>query len=204
VTRDYKARAATTENHAKPRRSGLFWFAAGLLVGAFGVGLMWLRMDPGLIRSGTDLPASVVPRPKIDQTEAPQPEPSQFVFEFPDLLRKMEVQVGSEDDAPAPKAAPPKPSEPSAAPAPTQQVALESEAYVLQLGSFRKAADAERLKARMAMMGVETWMQKVTINNQDTYHRVRSGPYRSQQELDEVRQMLTRNNIKSMVIKWKG
>jgi cell division protein FtsN len=207
VTRDYKGRAAT-EKADKPARSGFFWFVAGLFVGAFALGLMWLRMDPGLIRSGGSLPESLVPRPKIDQTEAPKPDPSEFVFEFPDLLRKMEVQVSAEEPKPP---APVKPSPrneekaPEASPPPKpQKEAPEREAYVLQLGSFRKAEDAERLKARMAMMGVETWMQKVTINNKDTYHRVRSGPYRNQQDLDEVRLMLTRNKIKSMVIKWKG
>ena len=87
---------------------------------------------------------------------------------------------------------------------PQPTAASEREAYLLQLGSFRKAADAEKLKARLAFMGVETRVQKVTINNNDTFHRVRSGPYRSKKELDEVRAMLTRNNIKTIVIKWRG
>lgn len=210
MTRDFKGRAQPKVK-GRRQRSCSIWFAAGALLGAFGVGLLWLQLDPALWRSGTGLADSGVPRPRVDEIDRPPPSNS-LEFEFPDLLRDMTVPVpDAAEPAPpkqaavpqAPRPKPPPASRPPAA-KPKPVKAVEREAYLLQLGSFRKAADAEKLKARLAFMGVETRVQKVTINNKDTFHRVRSGPYRSKKELDEVRSMLTRNKIKSIAIKWRG
>ena len=54
------------------------------------------------------------------------------------------------------------------------------------------------------LIGIEAEVQKVSINNKDTYHRVRSGPYHSQAELNRVRKQASDNNISTLVIKLKG
>jgi len=228
VTKDFKERAHPNTK-AKPKRCFCFvWLIAGALIGGFAVGLLWLRLDPALVRSGDGLAGTGIPRPAVDESQRPPPSDS-LEFEFPDLLRDMVVPVPEDPPpqqakakppavvkqpppkpaAPKPtvtKAEPPKPAAVKPAPKPSEPSAkpTEREAYLLQLGSFRKSSDAENLKARLAMMGVVTRIQKVTINNNDTFHRVRSGPYRSKKELEEVRSMLRRNNIKTIVIKWKG
>jgi cell division septation protein DedD len=227
VTRDYKNRAAPRES-SKARRPCLFWFAAGVLAGAFAVGLMWLQLDPALSRSGSKLAGTGVPRPKPDDSPR-APVIEGLEFEFPELLRKMEVLLPGDEERAVPDkpaisvAPPPPPPEPVARPTPqtvprpaateppavvqpvppkATRAAPAVQAYLLQLGSFRAAADAERLKARLALMGVESYIQKVTINGKDTYHRVRSGPYRNQARLDEVRRLLTRNSIDSIIVRW--
>ena len=82
---------------------------------------------------------------------------------------------------------------------------LESKAaYILQMGSFRKFVDADRMKARLALIGIETEIQKVSINNKDTYHRVRSGPYHTQSALNRIRKLAKENNINTLLIKLKG
>ena len=53
--------------------------------------------------------------------------------------------------------------------------------YLLQLGSFRSSADAERLKAQLALKGIQTSIQTVTIDNGQTYHRVRTASYEKSQ-----------------------
>ena len=213
MTRDYKSRAEA-RSAPKRQRFCLIWLAAGFLLGAFGVGLLWLQADPGLMRSGSALAKTGIPRPKVSENRRP-PVSTSLEFEFPRLLRKMEVLV-PDDEEPVTKAAAPQvqpkkppaeqvqapPNTPSAdTSAPAKRV---PEAYVLQIGSFREAGDAERLRAQLALMGVETRVQKVTIDGKDAFHRVRSPPFRSQKELDAVRQLLTKNSIKSIVIKWKG
>jgi cell division protein FtsN len=72
------------------------------------------------------------------------------------------------------------------------------------MGSFRKHQDADRLKARLALIGIEAEIQKVSINNKDTYHRVRSGPYTSQAQLNRVRKLARDNNISTLVVRLKG
>jgi len=237
MTKDYKHRAASARA-GKAQHSGPFWFFAGLLAGAFAIGLAWIKFDPGLLRSGSGLARTGVPRPTPETAKRPSAPPS-LEFEFPDMLRKMEVMVPEEDPEPqarpvlpppalpAPaslaqspaQAVPPARPQPSAATPPAQrpqpavpQVAarpaaapeVERESFVLQLGAFKETRDLEQLRARLALLGIETRVQKVTINNNETFHRLRAGPYRSQQELDTVRRLLTRNNIRSVIIKWKG
>ncbi len=54
------------------------------------------------------------------------------------------------------------------------------------------------------MMGMQTSIQKVTINNKDTYHRVRVGPFGTLNELDKIRQRLKKKGIDSTPIKVRG
>ena len=48
-------------------------------------------------------------------------------------------------------------------------------AYVLQAGSYRKFEDADRVRAQLALQGIESNVQRVAIDS-DTWHRVRIGP----------------------------
>jgi cell division protein FtsN len=82
-------------------------------------------------------------------------------------------------------------------------VQTQETAYILQMGSFRKYQDADRMKAKLALIGIEAEIQKVSINNRDTFHRVRSGPYRGQRQLNAVRNLAKENNIATLVIKLK-
>ena len=66
---------------------------------------------------------------------------------------------------------------------------VEPGLYVLQAGSFSQHADADRRKAQLAMHGVESWIQRVTIDDK-TYHRVRIGPTDDLDELNMLRSRL--------------
>ena len=72
--------------------------------------------------------------------------------------------------------------------------------YVLQVGSFRAAADADQLKARLALLGVVAQVQTVTVNDA-TWHRVRVGPLGEARQADEMRSRLADNGIDSLVMK---
>jgi cell division protein FtsN len=76
--------------------------------------------------------------------------------------------------------------------------------YYLQVGSFSDAVKAERFKAELGMLGLQTSIQKVTINNKDTYHRVRVGPFGTLDELDRTRKRLKKQGIDSTPIKVRG
>ncbi len=193
MTRDFKNRAEPREQPTR-RCSRAMPFITGLLIGAFAVGFAWLKLDPGLLRSGGGLNNTGIPRPKVDANARP-PASASFEFEFPDLLKEMKVDVGQDRPEPAP--APPPVFAATEKPQPPAQ-----EAFELQIGSFRKSEDAERLKAQLALMGVVTRIQQVTIDGGQTFHRVRSGPYRNQQELENTRALLSRNNINPILVKW--
>lgn len=61
--------------------------------------------------------------------------------------------------------------------------------YVLQAGSFTTYADADRRRAELALQGIESMIQKVTIDDK-AYHRVRIGPTNDLDQLNLLRSRL--------------
>jgi cell division protein FtsN len=74
--------------------------------------------------------------------------------------------------------------------------------YILQVGSFQNIGDAEKLKANLAFLGLEADIQHVTVNNQ-SWHRVRTGPYRDKQQLYLNQKTLKQNNIDAISMELK-
>lgn len=77
------------------------------------------------------------------------------------------------------------------------------EKFFLQAGSFEDPSEADNLKARLALMGVEASVQKVELPEKGTVHRVRVGPYLGQEEMTKARQQLSSNGINAAIIKIK-
>ena len=86
------------------------------------------------------------------------------------------------------------------APITVQKRSKKAGTYVLQAGSFQNYADADRRRATLALQGIESQIQRVTID-QDTWHRVRVGPYSELNEVNRLRQQLRDGQIEVMVIR---
>jgi len=125
-------------------------------------------------------------------------------FDFYTILPEMEVVIPEEMPS---EAAPPTSHEPRPAQVSTIPVAAPAVAgaggYILQAGSFRSVADAEALKASLALLGFEANVQRVSIN-QDTYHRVRVGPYRDREAAGKARARLRNNAVDTLLLRLKG
>ena len=61
--------------------------------------------------------------------------------------------------------------------------------YVLQAGSFSAREDADRRRAVLALHGIESHIQRVSIDER-VFHRVRIGPMRDLNELNVTRSRL--------------
>ena len=72
--------------------------------------------------------------------------------------------------------------------------------YVLQAGSFQVFADADRRKAELALLGLESAIQKVSLKERNWY-RVRIGPFIDLTELNSTRQRLRGGSIDALVIR---
>jgi cell division protein FtsN len=72
--------------------------------------------------------------------------------------------------------------------------------YLLQVGAFPNPADAETLKAKLAMQGFVANVQSVSISGQ-AYNRVRLGPFRSATELESTKQRLAAAGINAIALK---
>ena len=77
----------------------------------------------------------------------------------------------------------------------------DREVTYLQAGAFQKSSDADNLKARLALAGLEAQIQTATLSDNSVWHRVRLGPYGTTAELDRARAVLRENKIEPSVIK---
>ncbi|MBK1707615.1 hypothetical protein CKO17_00755 [Marichromatium gracile] len=64
--------------------------------------------------------------------------------------------------------------------------------YVVQAGSFKRNADAETLRAELALLGLSSRIERVTLDSGAVYHRVRLGPYANKADAERVRAQLQR------------
>ncbi|NID16740.1 SPOR domain-containing protein [Luteibacter yeojuensis] len=78
-----------------------------------------------------------------------------------------------------------------------------SSGYLLQVGAFPSAADAEALKAKLALQGFVANVQSVKVGAQ-TYNRVRLGPFKSATELESTKQRLQSAGISAIALKEGG
>ncbi len=88
----------------------------------------------------------------------------------------------------------------TAAPAAAVPQPAAGSGYLLQVGAFPNAADAETLKAKLAMQGFVANVQSVNIGGQ-SYNRVRLGPFRSATELESTKQRLAGAGISAIALK---
>lgn len=101
------------------------------------------------------------------------------------------------------QASPAAPSDNANAGATTNTAATASgSGYLLQVGSFPSGADADGMKAKLALQGFSASVQPVTINGQ-TWNRVRLGPFHSATELEAAKQRLAAAGIHAIALKEK-
>jgi cell division protein FtsN len=110
----------------------------------------------------------------------------------------------SEKSTVAPKEAVPaataKPKASAVASAPAAAAAAAKPA-LLQVGAFQNENDADNLKAKLALIGVESRIQTTELPDKGIWHRVRVGPFNDPADLERVRATLKTNGIDSTVIK---
>ena len=135
------------------------------------------------------------------QTVAP-PEPVGTAPEVPAVavLEPAPERPAPEDPLPAPVVEAAVPETP-APPKPVVSAAEAGGTYVLQVGSFRNAGDADRRRATLALLGLEARVQTIAIDGETTWHRVQVGPYAELGALNDVRVRLRENDIEAMALK---
>lgn len=84
---------------------------------------------------------------------------------------------------------------------PQESAESQKNQYYLQVGAFQKEADADNLKAKLALMGMEANIQTATIPDKGVWHRVRVGPYANIEELNRVRSSLSQNGMSASLVK---
>jgi len=203
MPRDYKNRARRKK---KPKKvSPWFGLFAGLAIGLFVAFLVYIQMQApqsprAIIEETASQPvaaASQDTRAVRKDTQDVIPPPPKPVFNFYETLPEMEVVV------PEIEVVIPEQAIKGKAEAGVKQVKQPGK-YALQVGSFRSAEQADRLKVKLVLQGFEVSVQTVTINNTDTWHRVRIGPFKDLDALNKARSRLNKQDIENKLIKITG
>ncbi len=71
--------------------------------------------------------------------------------------------------------------------------------YILQAGSFRDFKDADSLRAKLALMGIESKVEKAKVGNV-VWNRVKMGPYTQMTSVSTIRSRLRENGIDVVVM----
>jgi len=213
-----KRGASRNQAPAKKPIPGWLWLAIGLTVGAFVVFLM--KLEPG---------NEEVKRSKPEQQKAEKaaeanktaPSPQQPVkpkYDFYTLLPESEVIVPPEA---VPEKTPPVPAQPPVTPAEAAkidtaraQAALMGQTpppappvikpaattqFFLQAGSFRKQADADKVRAQIILLGQAVKVESGTVK-EETWYRVLVGPFSNREQLTVAQKQLAGSGFSNLLL----
>lgn len=174
-----KKRKTSPRKKKQQEYPGWMWMIFGLGIGlSVALAIYMKDREPVIVvRETTPQPASLASalENSNEVAAAAAEEPPENRFDFYDMLPNFEVIIPEEEPDVA------QDMEPRAVELPGT--------YVLQAGSFAEYADADRRRALLALQGIESRIQRVTIDDK-TYHRVRIGPTRDLDELNALRSRL--------------
>jgi cell division protein FtsN len=196
--RDYKPRARETKR--KPSGGTLIGIFIGLVLG--------LALAAGLALYMTNAPVPFVTRadkaratpPQADRalaesartTESKGGDASKPRFDFYKILPGQEEPVTDREL----KSAAAKP--------PDKAGSAPKDVYFVQAGAFQSPADADNLKARLALMGLQASVEPANLPDKGTWYRVRLGPYTQLEEINRIRSTLAQNGVDAALVKIKN
>ncbi|MEX6662820.1 SPOR domain-containing protein [Pseudomonas sp. W2-17] len=214
-----KRGASRYQAPAKKPIPGWVWMAIGLTVGAFVVFLM--KLEPG---SGDDIKRvkAEAKAAKIAEANKTPPSPTAPVkpkYDFYTLLPESEVIVPNEavPEKTPPVVAPSTPVTPEVAakidtaraqaalsgltppPAPTVTKPAAVTTFFLQAGSFRKQADAEKVRAQIILLGQTSTVESGTVKD-ETWYRVLVGPFSNREQLTTAQKQLAGGGFSNLLL----
>lgn len=184
-TRDYKNAGRSKPDKAAP---GWVWMLGGLTIGLLVALLIYLNQQPS-VYDPVETASSNKSKTRAVKKKTTNTEKKGMRYEFYTLLPESEVVIPEQELTERSKK--------------ESAHRINASEYVLQAGSFRHREDAEGLRAKLALLGIEATIQTVTVNN-DTWHRVRAGSFKSLRDINETRNRLRENSINAILVKVKG
>lgn len=196
--RTSSASRAPTKRQSTPAPRKKSWWPRALLAGAALFGLIYLlnvliATGPSSIpeprQQTAPQPAPVAPVVPEAPDAAPEPEVApppiapEARFDFYDILPRSEVQGPEGVYHSTPKDAP------EAQPR-----------FLLQTGSFKNEADAERMRAELLLSGLPNVHTSRVDGDNGIWFRVRTGPFNTRTELNRAHNQLTSLGISPLRI----
>lgn len=188
--KDYKPRARPARR--KSRGGTLVGMFVGLALGlliAVGIAFYVSKIPTPFTDRGiqTKPAAARADRDLAEKAKAPEGAAEKPQFDFYRILPGQEVPV-SEKELKQQAAKPDAPKE----------------NYLVQAGAFQSPVDADSLKARLALLGLEASVEPAHLPDKGTLYRVRLGPYQQLDEINRVRETLSENGVDASLVRVKN
>lgn len=200
MSKDYKPRTVP----ARERKSG-----GGLMIGLFigfilglgtaaAIAVYVFKTPVPFADKGKPGDKAPAPGPNLkDAPKAAKTDDGKPRFDFYRILPGQEEPVTNEQLKQAATREKAEKSAKGEAPAGPKDV------YFLQAGAFQNPADADNLKAKLALLGLEAGVEPSSVPEKGTWYRVRLGPYGSVEEINKARSLLAQNGIEASLVKLK-
>lgn len=199
-----RGRASASNGHGnaagrnkRPRRQptrgtpGWVWLFFGLTVGLLvAIGIYIATRPTGGVERlvGQPLPIEEPPAITASPATAPALPPKQDPrFSFYDMLPKYEIVIPQVEYRSPEQKANPEVNNPGL--------------YLIQVASFRDYGDADTMKARLALLGIEADIREATLASGETWYRVRIGPEQDTDRINTILARLQDNQIDSMLMR---
>ncbi len=182
MSRDYK-NSGTSEGRGNPMAIGIL---IGVLIGlclALGVALVINKGPSPFVEKNAAQSATAQQNSSIASKPSEQSKPdAKPRFDFYKILPGKEEAVTDKEFKREPTPA-------------------VRDVYYLQVAAFQNPTDADNLKARLALAGIESRIQTAQLPDGKIWHRVRIGPFSDKNELNASRTALKENNLEAYLIK---
>lgn len=181
INRDYKKRVTDGFKSNNPMVTGI---VIGVLIG-LAIALMvalYINAAPSPFRqqASTSAAGKAAASPNGQKPNA-KAESQKNRFTYYDILPGTEQPVTEQEIKQAPQGS--------------------KDQYYLQAGSFPNETDANNLKAKLALMGIEATIQTVSVPDKGVWHRVRVGPFSDAEDMNTARTTLAQNGMQPSLIK---
>jgi cell division protein FtsN len=209
MARDYKYRAQSKEPAYRSRKQGqhdnnvgvLRWMLITALIISFVVFLMYLR-GTGSKQATTPAVLQPVAITKPAKSASKKTEPAQQQkkneakdehlppqFDFYTILPEKEVVVPDYEIKTRAR----------------EERLGEAKAtkYIVQAGSFKEFKQADALRAKLALMGIESRVEKAKVGTV-TWHRVKLGPYAQMSSVSTIKARLKQSGLDVIVTEVRG
>lgn len=163
MARDYAqgSRSRRPQTQSRGQLPSWAWLVFGLSMGLAVAAFVYISRPAGsMTPAETATPAPrAAPEPAGKNGRLPLPPAEKERFTFYKNLKEQKVYI-PRDERPRPPKAP----------------AAVEDLYLIQVASYRAVSDADKEKANLALLGLEARIEKVTVDDRETYFRVRIGP----------------------------
>jgi len=192
MARDYKYRA--NQNRKKPQQAKVAWWKWGLiilLISLFVVFLVFLRNSTPEVKLQQQSKTLSISK----KTEKPKPpkhqnkKPVEPRFDFYTILPETEIVVPDYEINTRSRE--------------ERLGKRKASKYIMQAGSFRDFSEADKLRARLALMGIESRVEKAKVGNV-VWNRVKMGPYTRSSSVSTIKKRLRKSGIDVIVTEIKS